>query len=287
MFSKTKCLAAFFFWRKIYVFLFFFCGRGICFTLKWRLCFFKTKSPPFFFIGIRFSGFLWGGGLFWNKSNSFPLFQRELFSPKNTVSEKKSTRPKETNLKKKRKKLFCKKLSGKQNFVFPKKIFFSKKHRRLNCLFFEKNSFGFTNKSMVELTGTPHTHVCEDNDSHTQTFGERREWEKNLTSEASTRRQTFGERDEFWEKTFDEPSEPLAVFFFQTVGFPPQKCQKSPQTGGGWGGGWWKKFSTPPQTGVGGWGISACLVKKQSEMPKNFVCNLEIILKKIHLRGNC
>ena len=137
---------------------------------------FSKQNPPLFF--YRNSVFwipLGGGGLFWNKLNSFPLFQRELFSQKNTVSEKKSTRPKETNLKKKRKKLFCKKLSGKQNFVFPKKIFFSKKHRRLNCLFFEKNSFGFTNKSMVELTGTPHTHVCEDNDSHTQTFGERRE----------------------------------------------------------------------------------------------------------------
>jgi hypothetical protein len=80
----------------------------------------------------------------------------------------------------------------------------------------------------------------------------------------ASRRQTFGERSEFWEKKFDEPSEPLAVFFFFKL----------------WGNSS-SEMSPPPPSRLGGWGISPCPVKTQSEMPKNFVCNSDIIPKKI------
>ena len=136
-------------------------------------------------------------------------------------------------------------------------------------------------KPIVELTGTPHTHVCEDSAaaSRAQTiFGERSKTvaDKLLASEAS-----FGGKIWRAKRAFG------TVFFLNCGAIPPQKCQKSPQTGGG--GGDEKHFQIPPPPThthqTGGWGISSCLVKKQSEMPNNFVCNSNIIPKNISTCG--
>ena len=130
---------------------------------------------------------------------------------------------------------------------------------------------------------TAHTHTCV---RRQRSGGPRADsfWR----AKRASRRQTFGERSEFWEKKFDERSEPLAdklfgsVFFFVSKLWGNSSSEMSKIPPRLEGGGGWKTIPTPPSPDWGGGcGIFPCSVKKQSEMPKNFVCNSDIIPKNI------